>query len=775
MRLEVPQRIRGPRLDARGAERPSHPRAVQPGPPRKERLVRNDPRHAELRVVHGVEVLTEGAVLIGAQASGDEQAALEPELLLHERAERDRLVGRFIGLGGRPGGDRRAPGRQVLRVRPVAVEHVLDVLDAGRGARRERRAQHERRGGICVRRVVEKHGPVVGLEPRNGTRADRRALVAPAQVGIHPVREVDPTDHADPQPALGPPVRRAAPDEAVDVLIHSLREELIRCVQAVAEQRHVVWREQVPLESRPAEPVGQEADRVVVGLRQPLRAGDESGLHREVDLRREVRLHVGAHVRAAARVGPVLLVGHRVDLPCSDEAAPGEVRHPQHPPLILPLPGHEVASDIGPAGYLQSILLPVPRAQRRGVGILEQVERGDAVLLAVLWVGSGANGLREKTLSTIARRGSSGPRAVGDRIVVVVLDNPRLGEHVEPGRSRRAALRLDDDHPVRRGRTVQGRSGRTLHDIVRLDLVGVDVVDPARVRAADADARGVVGALHPDTVDHIDRLVVERQAARAPDAHPRTGAGDVSREHLDARHPRAQQVVHVGNRARLHEAVGPDGRDGVGSLLSCLVARDRGHHGVECIRRELEREVGGRSFARGDSQAASRRGIADERRPHGYGAGGNVAERVAPLGVARRHERRSLDGDAGARERMAGRLVGYLAGDAALLGAGGCSDAPDQGAEPQQRETRSTMRGAHTSSPFRAGQRLRKPLARMQPRRRGRVIVQLTLQRRKGPYLEKSTFGACAAPGVCSSKYGRGPLPMTFAVSTWGKRRMYAL
>src|SRR6058998_1306699 len=45
----------------------------------------------------------------------------------------------------------------------------------------------------------------------------------------------------------------------------------------------------------------------------------------------------------------------------------------------------------------------------------------------------------------------------------------------------------------------------------------------------------------------------------------------------------------------------------------------------------------------------------------------------------------------------------------------------------------------------------------------------------QGSYLEKSTFGACAAPGVCNSKYGRGPLPITFAVSTWGKRRMYAL
>ncbi len=42
-------------------------------------------------------------------------------------------------------------------------------------------------------------------------------------------------------------------------------------------------------------------------------------------------------------------------------------------------------------------------------------------------------------------------------------------------------------------------------------------------------------------------------------------------------------------------------------------------------------------------------------------------------------------------------------------------------------------------------------------------------------YFVKSTLGACAAPGVCSSKYSRGPLPSALAVSTCGKRRMYAL
>src|SRR5207302_2426350 len=43
---------------------------------------------------------------------------------------------------------------------------------------------------------------------------------------------------------------------------------------------------------------------------------------------------------------------------------------------------------------------------------------------------------------------------------------------------------------------------------------------------------------------------------------------------------------------------------------------------------------------------------------------------------------------------------------------------------------------------------------------------------RRSAYFEKSTFGACAAPGVCSSKYSRGPLPSTLAVNTCGKRRM---
>src|SRR5207302_10177631 len=182
---------------------PAQPCAAQPGASREERLVRDDPGHAELGVVYGAEVSAERAVLVGAQARGDKEAPLVPEFLLHERAERDRLVGRFIGQGGRPGGNGRAPGCQVVRVGAVAVEHVLDVLNASRAARREGWAQNEGRGGIRVRRVVEEDRAVVGLEARNGGVADGRALVATAQVGVHAVREVDPPTTRTPNQLWG--------------------------------------------------------------------------------------------------------------------------------------------------------------------------------------------------------------------------------------------------------------------------------------------------------------------------------------------------------------------------------------------------------------------------------------------------------------------------------------------------------------------------------------------------------------------------------------------
>src|SRR5439155_24724919 len=59
---------------------------------------------------------------------------------------------------------------------------------------------------------------------------------------------------------------------------------------------------------------------------------------------------------------------------------------------------------------------------------------------------------------------------------VVVLDEALLGVHVPPCRAWRAPLRLDDDHPGRGRSTVERRCRRTLDHLVRLDLLGVDVV-----------------------------------------------------------------------------------------------------------------------------------------------------------------------------------------------------------------------------------------------------------------------------------------------------------
>src|SRR5256884_4188143 len=59
-------RVGGTRLDARGAESGAQAQAVDPAPFREERLLGNDVRAVHLRVIHGLEVRSEGAVAIGS-------------------------------------------------------------------------------------------------------------------------------------------------------------------------------------------------------------------------------------------------------------------------------------------------------------------------------------------------------------------------------------------------------------------------------------------------------------------------------------------------------------------------------------------------------------------------------------------------------------------------------------------------------------------------------------------------------------------------------------
>src|SRR3989449_5666741 len=63
-----------------------------------------------------------------------------------------------------------------------------------------------------------------------------------------------------------------------------------------------------------------------------------------------------------------------------------------------------------------------------------------------------------------------------------------------------------------------------------------DIVDATRVRAANSDARGVVGARHPHAVDDVQRLVIEREAVRAANARSEEHTSELqSRLHLVCR------------------------------------------------------------------------------------------------------------------------------------------------------------------------------------------------------------------------------------------------
>src|SRR5207248_10055398 len=87
-RQKEANRVGGTRLDPRGAEGGTQAHAVDPAPFREERLLGYHVRHVHLRVIHRLEVRSEGAVAIGPQARRDVKALLVAKLLLHERAQR---------------------------------------------------------------------------------------------------------------------------------------------------------------------------------------------------------------------------------------------------------------------------------------------------------------------------------------------------------------------------------------------------------------------------------------------------------------------------------------------------------------------------------------------------------------------------------------------------------------------------------------------------------------------------------------------------------------
>src|SRR5690606_14263488 len=117
---------------------------------------------------------------------------------------------------------------------------------------------------------------------------------------------------------------------------------------------------------------------------------------------------------------------------------------------------------------------------------------------------------------------------------------------VELRRADGATLRDDLDHAVRRLGPVERRGGRALDDLDALDVVGVDVVQTADIRAAALRGPAPRLAVHPDPVDVDDRLVPLRQTPDATDPDGRARADlPRPRHHHQPRDPLAEELVDV--------------------------------------------------------------------------------------------------------------------------------------------------------------------------------------------------------------------------------------
>src|SRR4030095_5306223 len=115
----------------------------------------------------------------------------------------------------------------------------------------------------------------------------------------------------------------------------------------------------VALESRSAQAVGEETGGVVVGLGQALGARYEAPVQLHVDPLPQLSVQVGAKVGAGERVGMFLLVGELRDVALRQESIPEYRRHPDGAGLVLPFGRQVVLGHVGTTAHLEAILLPV--------------------------------------------------------------------------------------------------------------------------------------------------------------------------------------------------------------------------------------------------------------------------------------------------------------------------------------------------------------------------------------------------------------------------------
>ena len=266
--------------------------------------------------------------------------------------------------------------------------------------------------------------------------------------------------------------------------------------------------------------------------------------------------------------------------PRRDAVAEGLVhRHPQALPLepgvlddpsvVLPAGGEEVARVLAAAGHraeglpgegilTRELLLEVLGIQRRAVG-------GEVLIDVGL--------VHETRVQGIL------PVPVPELELVQQVEGPEpLGE-VDPALPRLSPLRGDEDHPVRRSGSVEGRRGGAFQDLDPLDVLGIQVHDPVhgivligpvRPAAGEGDVVQGVGdgsVGHHDPVHDVEGLQLTVDGRGAPEPHLDAAAGR-SRVALDvgAGDLALEVVLHAGRRRGVLDLVGGHRGHGIGQI-----------------------------------------------------------------------------------------------------------------------------------------------------------------------------------------------------------------
>jgi hypothetical protein len=193
----------------------------------------------------------------------------------------------------------------------------------------------------------------------------------------------------------------------------------------------------------------------------------------------------------------------------------------------------------------------------------------------------------------------------------------------------------------------------------------ISMFDAVRAVAAGADARRLV-ARHAHAVDHVDRVVVEREAVVAAHADARTRARLRAGKHLHAGGARVEQVGHVGDRRGRHDVLRVDVRDRVADLHAPGVTRRRGHDFLQRDHRLVERDVQRRRLTRSDRDRALDFRVADADHSQLLRTDGHVAERVATVLIGETTQVRADDEDLGVANRCSGSRFRHPTGDGGL-------------------------------------------------------------------------------------------------------------